>query len=72
MRQLPHKRWTAVAQWLRCCATYRDVTGSIAAGVGGFFIEIKSFPLQFSLGVDIESNTNEYHKYFLWVKAAGA
>jgi len=27
---------TAVAQWLRCCATNRKVTGSIPAGVSGF------------------------------------
>jgi hypothetical protein len=33
---------TAVAQWLRCCATYRKVAGSIPAGVIGFFIDIKS------------------------------
>ena len=24
---------TAVVQWLRCCATYREVAGSIPAGV---------------------------------------
>ena len=34
---------TAVAQWLRCCATIRKVAGSIPAGVSGFFIDIKSF-----------------------------
>ena len=28
---------TAVAQWLRCCATNRKVAGSIAAGVIGIF-----------------------------------
>ena len=28
---------TAVAQWLRCCATNRKVTGSIPAGVIGIF-----------------------------------
>jgi len=31
---------TAVAQWLRCCATNRKVAGSIQAGVSGFFIDI--------------------------------
>ena len=31
---------TAVAQWLKCCATNRKVAGSIPAGVGGFFIDI--------------------------------
>jgi hypothetical protein len=30
---------TAVAQWLRCCATNRKVAGSIPAGVSGFFID---------------------------------
>jgi len=34
---------TAVAQWLRCCATNRKFAGSIPAGVSGFFIDIKSF-----------------------------
>ena len=34
---------TAVAQWLRHCATNRKVAGSIPAGVSGFFIDIKSF-----------------------------
>ena len=34
---------TAVAQWLRCCATNRKVAGSIPAGVIGFLIDIKSF-----------------------------
>ena len=31
---------TAVAQWLRCCATNQKVAGSIPAGVIGFFIDI--------------------------------
>jgi len=35
-------RGTAVAQWLRCCATNRKVAGSIPATVSGFFIDIKS------------------------------
>ena len=26
---------TALAQWLRCCATNRKVAGSISAGVSG-------------------------------------
>ena len=34
---------TAVAQWLRCCATNQKVAGSIPAGVSGFFIDIKSY-----------------------------
>jgi len=31
---------TAVAQWLRCCATSRKVVGSIPAGVIGIFHKI--------------------------------
>ena len=57
---------TAVGQWLRCCATNRKVAGSIQAGVSGFFIDIKSFRSHSA------SNRNEYHAYFLGVKAAGA
>jgi len=30
-------RGTAVAQWLRCCATNRKVAVSIPAGVSGIF-----------------------------------
>ena len=36
-------RGTAVAQWLRCCATNWKVAGLIQAGVIGFFIYIKSW-----------------------------
>jgi len=57
---------TAVAQWLRCCATIRKVAGSIPAGV------IKSFRSHYDPGVDSASNRNEYQEYFLGVKAAGA
>ena len=60
-------RGTAVAQWLRCCATNRKVAGSIPAGVSGVFIDIKSFR-----SVDSASNRNEYKEYFLGVKAADA
>ena len=56
---------TAVAQWLRCCATNRKVAGSIPAGVSGFFIDIKSSRSHSA------SNRNEYQEYFLGVKAAG-
>ena len=62
---------TAVAQWLRCCATNRKVAGSIPAGVNGFFIDIKSFRSHYGPGVDSASNRNEYQEYFLGVKAAG-
>jgi len=32
-----HMKGTAVAQWLRCCATNRKVAGSIPVGVIGIF-----------------------------------
>ena len=63
---------TAVAQWLRRCATNRKVAGSIPADVSGFFIDIKSFRSHYGPGVDSASNRNEYQEYFLGVKAAGA
>ena len=63
---------TVIAQWLRFCATNRKVTCSIPAGVGGFFIDIKSFRSHYGPGVDSASNRNEYQEYFLRVKAAGA
>ena len=50
---------TAVAQWLRCCATNRKVAGSIPAGVNG-------------PGVDSAFNGNEYQEHFLGLNAAGA
>jgi len=59
---------TAVAQWLRCCATNRKIAGSIPAGVNGFFIDIKSFRSHYGPGVDSASNRNEYQEYFLGVK----
>jgi len=63
---------TAVAQWLRCCATNRMVVGSIPAGVIGFFIDIKSFRSHYGPGVDSASNRNEYQEHFLGIKVAGA
>jgi hypothetical protein len=63
---------TAVAQWLRYCATNRKVAGSIPAGVSGIFIDIKSFLSQYGTGVNSVSNKNEYQEYFIGVKAAGA
>ena len=63
---------TAVAQWLRCCATNWKVAGSIPASVCGFFFDIKSFRSHYSPGVDSSSNRNEYQEYFLGVKAASA
>ena len=66
------RRGTAVAQWLRCCATNREVAGSIPAGISGFFIDIKSFRSHYDPGVDSDSNRNEYQEYFVGVKAVGA
>jgi len=63
---------TAVAQWLRCCATNRKVAGSIPAGVFGFFIDIISFRSHYGSGVNSASNRNEYQEYFLGVKVTGA
>ena len=40
MKFLLCKRGTAVAQWLRCCATNRTVAGSIPAGISGIFHKI--------------------------------
>jgi hypothetical protein len=59
---------TAVAQWLRCCAINRKVSGSIPARV----TDIKSFRSHYGPGVDSVSNSNEYQENFLGVKAAGA
>ena len=56
---------SAVAQWLRCCATNRKVAGLILAVVSGFFIHIKSFRSHCGPGVDLASNINEYQEYFL-------
>ena len=57
---------TAVAQWVRCCATNRKVAGSIPVGVFGIF------GLHYGPGVESASNRNEYQEHFLGVKAAGA
>ena len=65
------ERGTAVAQWLRCCATNRKVAGSIPAHVIGFFSDIKSLRSHYGPGVDSASNRNECQEHFLGVKAAG-
>ena len=66
---LAYVNWvgTAVAQWLRCCATNRKVAVSIPAGVSGFFIDTKSFRSYYGPRVDSASNRNEYQEYFLGV-----
>ena len=71
LRKIGARTGTAVAQWLRCCATHRKDAGSIPAGVSGFFIDIKSFRSHYGPVVDSAPNKNEYQVYFLLVKAAG-
>ena len=56
---------TAVAQCLRCCATYQKVAGSIPARVMGNFHWHKIFWSHYGLGVDSVSNRNEYQQHFL-------
>ena len=63
---------TAVAQWLRCCATNRKVAISIPDGVIGIFHWHNSSRSLNSPGVDSVSNRNEYQENFLGVNAAGA
>ena len=63
---------TALAQWLKCYATIRKVSGSIPASVSGTFIDIKLFRSHYGPGVDSASNRNEYQEYFLGVNTAGA
>ena len=58
-------RGTAVAQWLRCCATNRKVDGSIPDGV--IVLPIAQWPWG-----DSARNRNEYQENFLGVNVAGA
>jgi len=55
---LPQRAGTALALWLKCCATNRKVAGSIPAGVSGFFIDIKSFRSHYGPGVDSASTSS--------------
>jgi hypothetical protein len=63
---------TAMAQWLRYCATNRKVAGSIPGGVIGMFHWHNPSDCTMALEVDSASNRNEYQEHFLGVKAAGA
>jgi len=72
MFKVPKGVGTAVAQWLRCCATNLKVAGSIPGGVIGILLDIKSFRSNYGPGVDSASNRNEYQEQILVVKAAGA
>jgi len=59
-------RGNSVAQWLKCCATNRNVAVSILARV------IQFFRSHYCPVVDSASNRNEYQEHFLGVTAAGA
>ena len=62
---------TAVAEWITCCATIRDVACSIPDGVSEFFTDIKYFRSNCDPGDDSASNRYEHREYFLVVKADG-
>jgi len=72
LQRLLFNTGTAVAQWLRCCATNRKIAGSVPDGVIGIFSLTQSFRSHYDPGVDSASNRNEYQEHFLGVKAAGA
>ena len=57
-------RGTAVAQWLRCCATNRKVAGSIPDGVNGIFHWLNPSDRTMAPGVESASNRNEYQEEF--------
>ena len=64
---------TAVAQWLKCCATKSEGRWFDSSRVSlEFFIDIKSFRSHYGPVVDSASNRNEYQEHFLGVKAAVA
>jgi hypothetical protein len=63
---------TAVAQWLRYCATNQKVVGLIPDGGIGIFHWHKSFWSHYGPGVDSASSRNEYQEYFLGVNVASA
>jgi len=68
-----HTDWgTAVAQWLRCCATNQKVAGLIPHGVIGIFHWHNPTDHTMALGSSQPRNRYEYQEYFLGVKAAGA
>ena len=63
---------TAVAQWLRCCATNQKVADSIPASVSGFFIDINPSDRTMALG-STQPLTEMSTRSVSWgVKAAGA
>jgi hypothetical protein len=65
-------RGTAVAQWLRYCATNQKVTGSIPNVVMEFFIDINSSDRSMTLG-STQPVTEMSTRCISWgVNAAGA
>jgi hypothetical protein len=66
-----HSRGTRWRSSLRHCATSQKVAGSIPDDVTWIFYW-HSFRPRYGSGVDSAFNRNEYQKYFLGVKAAGA
>ena len=62
---------TAVAKWITCCATNREVASSIPDVVSGFFTDIKYFRSLCDPGDNSACNRYEYQEYFLVVRADG-
>ena len=60
---------TAVAQWLRCCATNRRSLVRLQMVSLEFLIDIKSFRSHYGPGVDSACNRNEYQEHFLGEKS---
>jgi len=54
-----------IIQVYKADSTNRKDVGSIPDGVSGFFIDKKSFPSHYGLGVESASNRSEYQEYFL-------
>ena len=63
---------TAVARWLRCCATNRKVAGSIPDGVIGIFHSHNPSDRTVALGSTQPLTEMSTQEYFLGIKAAGA
>jgi hypothetical protein len=62
---------TAVAQWLRYCATNQKVAGSIPDGVMEFFIDVNPCDRTMALGSTQPLTEMSTRSYILGVKAAG-
>jgi hypothetical protein len=70
---IPNWLWgTAVAQWLRCCATNRKVASSIPDGVIEIFLWHNPSDRTMALGLTQSLTEMSTRRIFLGVKAAGA